>query len=436
MMEDRVDRALQLLEAKGEEHFGRGWRSETDRRLGHSRGALAKSIYRGTLRLRDFLAVLDVLGLRASAFFHALEELEAEGNHDLEFFDELEAKARTIQEPEILLRLASLDLERALSRPADFSSQTVRKIVQARRSDPVGGAELAEATLCLIAKDLLPADLALPLVLEWSSCQLRSDHLYRALAGFLKVKALAKAHGRPELVAEALLRLPDLIYRFNARPETSLRTADAALLRFLDLGDQPGVARALTIRSWYLSHQGDCRAADQNLRFSLSLLPTDHYYVGYNHQAQAVVKRQLGKLDEALYHLLQAESHSKDDPYLRGMTKWAQADFYRSLEKHPCATKAFSEARAILQDLAPVQAVLVSLDLAHHYLDLDRPNEARATTRQLSTLVGRLAKYPIVESAVLDLLRLPLSGQELTKVAIAAAVRAIHAKRRPSAEKN
>ena len=436
MMEDRVDRALQLLEAKGEELFGRGWKAETDRRLGHSRGALAKSIYRGTLRLRDFLAVLDVLGLRPSAFFHALEELETEDPHDLEFFDELEARARSVQEPEILARLAGLDLERALSVPADFSSQTLRRIVRARRSDPIAGAELAESSLRLISEDRLSAELALPLILEWSSCQLRADRLYRALAGFLKVKALASAHGRPELVAEALLRLPDLIYRFTARPETALRTVDAALLRFLDLGDQPGVARALTIRSWYLSHQGNDRAAERNLRFSLSLLPEEHYYIGYNHQAQAVVQRQLGRFDESLHHLLQAELHSKDDPYLRGMTKWAQADLFRSLERFPSATEAYVEARAILQDLAPVQAVLVSLELAHHYLELDRPSEAQEITRQLSTLVGRLAKYPIVEAAVLELLRFPLSGRLPTKVAIAAAVRAIRARRRPSAERH
>lgn len=404
-----------------------GWRSAVDRQLGHTRGALRKSIQRGTLRLRDFLAILQVTTIDPTTFFSELRQ-DRSGMSRPSVIEDLQkimhGRPSTTADFKRLIDGLFPDENEALA--SDFSAPILHSLEQTKRTDPRLARQYIEDSLQLIRKGTLARNLLLPLLIKWASCQMASDQLSQALRSLLFV--LEKTLGEPgsaETRSETLVLLPELVYRMTGSSSRALSIADQAVLSKLDLADLPGAAQALVIRARYLYYQKELVAAKGALSTAIHLLPPSDPFFCAGHHALAIIFKDLGNLEAATDHLSKARECPLPDHQQKGAILWTSAEINRAHGRAVAAEATYRAAIAELWEERPLQAALASIDLAEMLLEQGRYQEAIQATTGLSALIRPLSIYPIAESALLELVRIPFSGSRLTAMALSTAATAL-----------
>lgn len=409
--QDPIVAVFRTLKQIGDEKFGHGWKEMLNRGLNRATGYVTKDINKKTMRLATLFEVLQLLEEDPQDFFaKALAEI-AEPSFGSA------ALLRGTPNP-----VASAEVERLTrkTRPtetpeeADLWDPPLDLVQMRRRSNPESAALLVESTLDLVRDGGLPNRLILPLLLEWSACQLRihrNDHAHAALCF---VHESANALGARYVRADALLRLTEVALRLSADAEVALTIANESYLQFSDVGSASGIGKAMLIRARHLFHLGQIESSARNFLLALDQLPAESPYRCSAHQSLGLLYLEQGDYGPSRQHLDVALALSQEDRYEQGTAIWTRARLAAHLGEFSQAVEGFRLAREKLSAPAPIQAVLASLDLAELHLVNGSSEAAAAVTKELIPLLQPLRIYPVIEGVVLGLLRITISGATLT----------------------
>ncbi len=412
---DLTRRAMDQLVELAESAYGFGWKAEIDRRLGQTRGALGKAIQRGSLRLDTFFHILQILDIRPSQLFADLEEAPFPNTNA-----RIDGLTKSLgRAPELRALAKALPLGPDCATPIT-SHPVLEAIAQTKTEDAVRTLGLIRSALDLLTAGGLPEGLTLPLLIERAGCHQRLDEIEQALGDLLFVYETARRLGSRRAEAEALLRLPECLVRHSADYRMALELATTAYLAFTDLGDRTGAGKALVVRGRNLHYLENHSVAAQNLRLALEHLPeTEPRYHFAANLSLAIVYKDMGRPEEAQRQIDLASTLSQHaDQQMTGSLYWADAGVSKALAQERRAEDSFRRARALLFDVSPISAALVSIDFAQYYLDREQPAQAVAVTKKLIPLLESLARYPIAEAAITELIRIVLSGATLTSLAL------------------
>lgn len=409
--QDPAEAVFRTLKQIGDEKFGHGWKEMLNRGLNRATGYVTKDIKKRTMRITTLFEVLQLLDEEPQEFFATAFAEIAEPSFSSA------ALLRGTSNP-----VASTDVERLIRKAnptvspaeADLWEPPLDLVQIRRRSNPESAALLVESTLDLVGEGKLPNRLILPLLLEWSACQLRihrNDHAHAALCF---VHDSAEELNAGYLRADALLRLAEVALRLSADAEAALAVANESYLQFSDLGSRSGIGKAMLIRARHLFHLGQIEASARNFHLALGQLPEDSPYRCSAHQSLGLLYLETGDFETSKRHLDIALDLSQEDLYEQGITIWTRARLAALVGHTSQAIEEFRIAREKLSAPAPIQAVLASLDLAELYFVNGSSDAATAVTKELIPLLQPLRVYPVIEGVVLGLLRITLSGARLT----------------------
>lgn len=399
---------LQLAEST----YGYGWQAEVDRRLGHSRGALGKSLQRGTLRFRDFLEVLEVLEIKPADFFRGAEE-KRPGRLDFPVQDRLHALTRGLAfDSDFAEWKARLVLDEKAA-TADFSSEIALRIASRRIQDPSKALALAHSAISLLVEASLPPQETFPLLIEWSSCLLKLDRILPAARAFAFLFQEADRLEAREVRAELLLRIPAVVARLTGDYREALWFAERAFLLFSDLGDQMGLGKAAALRGRYHFYLEEPAESHLALTSALRLLDDQEpRHLFGTHLLLARHWKGESRMDLANAHL----GHSRllldpEDPLQVASYHWCLGELEVAAGATDDGLSAFYYAYEVFFPVSPVNASLVAIDTAEILLNLGRSAQALEKIYGLASLLVPLSSFPIAEGAITQLLRLTLSGK-------------------------
>ncbi len=419
---DPVSSVFQQLRQVGSEKIGHGWKERVNRGLQRATGYITKDMNKRTMRLTTLFDVLDLLGENPVQFFE--RALQPPARKPLDSTELLMGTSNP--QANLFVERLTADLELATRPDIRHFYESPLDLIRARlKSDPSTAAKLAESSLGLLARGRLPEPLALPLLLEWSACQLRlhrTDHAHAALCFCHRVATDLQADF---FRADALLRLSAVALRITADAGVALAIANESYLEFSDMGSSIGIGQALVTRARHLYNLGRIEPAVRNFRLALHHLPERSAFRCSAYQSLGLIYLETGELGQAERNLTLALAQVEGQPYEEGMICWTRAHLANRLGDHRTAEARFNEAREMLMQPAPVQSVLVSLDLAELYLENNAPAAATRVTKELIPLLQPLRSNPVIETVVLSLLRAVIAGTALTAEGLSEAARTI-----------
>jgi tetratricopeptide (TPR) repeat protein len=310
-------------------------------------------------------------------------------------------------------------------RPA-FVASTVDWLDLHRYDRPVEAAHLARiAAVDLASEGYLETTLR-ALAVYASSVRMGGS---MSLAGMVLIEAMRLANQvGPKFEAE-LIQRAGYIVQDHAKHAEAIKCFNMAGALYVLNEDYEGLAKVMVDRGLCFFLRGNVKAAEDELRRGLILLPREaKRYRSAAHLTLSVVLSSSGRKTEGLRQITSAEEllnrptayDQTSFAYTRAGLAWEQG---RNCE----AEVLYREAKALAHRFSPFESALITLDLLALLVEQGRREEATKEGRTVHALMHPLRLHPYAQRSLLELAR--LNGQ-MTLQDIATARQAVQTARK------
>ncbi len=440
----------------------RALRAELDRRWGQRR-AINQAIGHGSeylskvcrrerpIKLDVLLLALEVMSIDAGRFFaDALGASVANDSllEELERFGEIHRHLPAIEKATVQLELSEplgpapplADVEELLSpvvacgvkeerrrlrtaqkyRHPSFAAAYLEHLDALRYDNP----KLARGNARVAAIQLIPRlpgsqrermALQLKAIGIYASTHRHKEDSATAARAIRLALALARAHELRETTAE-LLQRGAYVLSGVGRYIDAMKLLDEALVIFVDMESQAGLARVQVDRSAHLYNLGEYRGAVVAAKRALKLLQGASRRCSRNrlvaHQVLAHSFCREGELElaevEAAHAVTQSEKAGR---VYRGYLSWDHGVIALKRHKYDLAEKRLREAARLLARGDDPNEAMATLDLAKSLVAQDKTLEAVAMAVSAAEYLNTLRGNKVAAAAVSDLMQTAIDGR-------------------------
>ncbi len=253
------------------------------------------------------------------------------------------------------------------------------------------------------------------LLAAYGSDRRAQARLDQALEALHYALLLAEEHDGRSACADILQRL-GVAYAYTGNHTLGLLFAKEAAYEYRMAGDVRGEGRSWVDQGSRYFHLGRFDDAAAAYKAALSCLPSDearHRFSAY--QCLAVICLRKSWLHSAAKHLKDAdELTSRVGRDLLALLLATKAKVAIKLENLAEAEKCFGEELAIHKVTSPIDAAVVSVELARVQLSRGRLGPALETVKSMSSLLEPLKGNAIVSGVIRELVRMVLDRMQMT----------------------
>ncbi len=348
-----------------------------EKRIGKPPRFLANVRQRGTMRVRDFLAVCAALGLDPADFIRSA--LGGEIRPEIRRPRIVASGWKRIQEQGQGVGEARLSVleTRVYEKPKETRAVLSRELQTAR-----------------------PEEVPRILGLYGSALRIESD-LDRAEIVFREAREIARTLDLPAAEPGLLLRLAYLDLE-RERPTTALRWAQEATLAYAHVDDQEGQGRGFQALGMLRYYAGDYQTALRDLDTALRFLTSYPELQLATHQVAALCYAEAGAEEDALHRASQARAFADTAPiWMQGKLSWLEARLTYGASR----LGHLRTAQRMLCPTRPVDCALLTVEIIEESL---RPVGQDANVEQevmgLCALLDKTGN-PRIEKAIVRLVR-------------------------------
>ena len=333
--------------------------------------------------------------------FRVLKEI---GRHPREFFAEFpdQDTFRPIPTPEFspppIVKASQLHFSSGLGESDDAQCSALKKIENERFHDPLHTLSILEDEVAKLPHGQIPYLLCIAascfrLVLEYDKAEICLDAAER-MAGN---KAVVRGH----ILQRWTYLLANMGYH-----DLALSRAEKSTILFSGIGNWSKVGESLVDRGW-------CHLVSKSFRDSLEL-----YYSAWSleehlnkpnrisclHGISSSLVRLGRPLEAQKYCLLSIEQFRNYDPFILGKSNYLAGIIEKALGNTRKSTDYFLASIKALSSSFPIDATIVSLDLAVTYLHLHELESARELISSISDQIRYFESVPQIRDLLLDLM--------------------------------
>lgn len=385
---------------------GRGTVSRVQKQLNLGAGYFKNQRRTGRRRvdLKVLLQALEVLGAEACEFFTGVFGTADPVDRFRSEASRFQKRAR--QTPAILVH------EGRRNHPSGAGVDFDPAALDALRFEDPG--KLLRCTKSLI-DEVSDSEVPVLLGIHASACRVLGK-LEEAFVVLGRALELAGERGGRATLADLVLRASYVSYS-GGDLNLALELAERATLTYAGLSDLVGVGKSLVDQGGWLGLLGRTDEEMQTFHSALRFLPADEQrpdvrkYRFICLQNLGVTYRKLGRLDDARRFAALAHQNSQGiGPGSFGKLVWLEGSIAKQTGRFSEAERFFREAVAALQQVAPIEAALCTLELVRVQLSRGATADAYQTAKATTILLQPLEETPVAAAAVTDLVRCALTG--------------------------